>query len=292
LLCKKSDATLDIVRIDSSLFAQPRARAADIQHMNGRESPAARWLVVLSILVRVPPIQAASEDGPPAAAFTETLREVELARSSLGERFAAAGSADGRARVRARARRFVVATIVDAILPAWIGTPWTMATVRDGLRPDARRPHQPGSGVSCSWFVVAVLRNAGLRLSDARAFAGGIALDLQRSTVRGRGALHRFWGLTPERLERELVELGDGLYLIGLSRHVGFVHVGDGRAVIIHSSPDGGRAVVREPVARSAAIELSAPVGYLVTPLFDDDRLIDHWLTGQPLPFAPARRAR
>ena len=35
----------------------------------------------------------ASEDGPPAAAFTETLREVELARSSLGERFAAAGSA-------------------------------------------------------------------------------------------------------------------------------------------------------------------------------------------------------
>ena len=260
--------------------------------MKVRESPPLRWLAMFSILALAPPSLAAGEELRSAAAFSATLQEVEEIRLSLGERFATAGSADARERIRARARRFVVAAIVDSIVPAWLGTPWTMATVKDGLRPDASHPHQPGSGVSCSWFVVAVLRNAGLRLADSRAFAGGVARDLQRSLTRGRRAHRRFWNLSPAELERRLMELGDGLYLIGLSRHVGFVHVDGGRATIIHSSPDGGRAVVREPVSCSAAIALSAPVGYLVTPLFADDRLIDHWLTGRPLPFRPRRRPR
>ena len=42
--------------------------------------------------------------------------------------------------------------------------------------------------------------------------------------------------------------------------------------------------VVDEPVADSAAIAASQDVGYWVTPLFADDRLVDLWLRESRVP--------
>ena len=42
--------------------------------------------------------------------------------------------------------------------------------------------------------------------------------------------------------------------------------------------------MTEEPVAESHAIAYSQEVGYWVTPLFQDDRLIDLWLAGDRVP--------
>ena len=225
------------------------------------------------------------------AEFLQTVERIEAGRKALGERWRAADR-DGKRAVREEARAYVVRALTEEIFPAWMGVPWTMAVIRDGLKPNARVPWEKGRGVSCSWFVVSTLRNAGLRFSSPSAFAGTIAVHLEHSVAPGQ--IVRKWDITPKELEEKLVAKGPGLWVIGLNCHIGFVHVTEERAFFIHSSYVEPYAVVREPLATSEAIALSEEAGYVLAPLFRDDRLIDHWLQAGAVPFEklPGRRKR
>jgi hypothetical protein len=217
---------------------------------------------------------------PADARFRATLGDIEGERSRLAQRWRSAETAAARAGVRNEARRYVVATLVRKIFPAWYGTPWHM-----GEDDDASVPHQPGKRVSCSYFVTAALLNVGLKLTDRRAFAQSPALHIQRSLAPAPEDLSRFPSVPAATFARAVSRLGDGLYVVGLNCHVGFIHVEGGEASFIHSNyvdPEVG--VTREPVATSAAIANSEAVGYWVTPLFQDDRLIEQWLDGRAVP--------
>ncbi len=215
-------------------------------------------------------------------AFLETVARIEADRRALFEKWSTA-NAEGRAAVRDEARDYFVGAITREIFPEWMGTPWTMAGMQEGLRPDASVPGERGHGVSCSWFVVSALRNAGLRFAGPSRFAGTIAVHLEHSVAPGQ--IKRFWNTTPDQLERKLVALGPGLWVIGLNCHIGFVHVTSDHAWFVHSSYVEPYAVVREAVSTSEAIALSEDRGYVLAPLFRDRRLVEHWLSGRPVPF-------
>jgi hypothetical protein len=221
--------------------------------------------------------------------FERTTAAIEARRVELAARLEHAGPAE-RASIRDEARKYVVDAIVEQIFPAWLGMPWTMAVIRDGLKPDARVPFEPGKGISCSFFVVSVLENAGLRLAGRRTFAGAVALPIQRSLSPADKDLRRFHGIGPTGLEQKMLAWGDGLYVAGLNCHIGFIVVRDGRVRFVHASYTEPYRVVDEPLVGSAAIENSP--GYVVTALYRDDRLIDLWLKGDPVPFRPRRPSK
>lgn len=75
---------------------------------------------------------------------------------------------------------------------------------------------------------------------------------------------HRFFSISPESLARKSAELRDGLYIIGLNVHVGFVVVGDGDVRFLHSGYAGSRVVPDEPFAAAAEIAPSQEAGYSV----------------------------
>ena len=182
---------------------------------------------------------------------------------------------EARRGLRARARRFVVRSITDTLFLAWLGTPWGL-----GRNSTATRPHQPGMVVGCSYFVTSVLQNAGVQLEDRYRLARAPALEIQRALAPDPRHLHRYGSITPKELARRVRRLGDGLYLIGLNIHVGFVVVQGGKARIVHASYTPPRTVVDERLAQSAAIENSRPRGYFVSSLFRGDWLIERWLKG------------
>jgi hypothetical protein len=101
------------------------------------------------------------------------------------------------------------------------------------------------------------------------------------------GQIHRYGNLAADELEQRLVGLGEGLYVVGLDIHVGFIVVRGGHAWFVHSSYTPPGTVVNEPVVSSAAIALSRRKGYWVSPLFQDDRIIEMWLRRQPVPAPP-----
>ena len=222
---------------------------------------------------------------PPNTSFEQTVAEIEAARRAFFSKWREASNQQEKNAVRAEARQYVVHAIVERIIPQWLGMPWTMAVIDDGLRPNAAVPFETGKGISCSWFLVSVLRNAGLRFQSPRTFAGSIAVRFQYALSPRDADLHRFFNVTPSRLEKKIAALGDGLYVVGLNCHIGFVHVEGDRVRILHSSYISPTAVVIEPLAESPAVAASREAGYVVSPLFRDIRLIDYWLTGNKVPF-------
>lgn len=236
-------------------------------------------LAVALVEIALVPTRAACQQEP-SEDFDTTLARIEKTRSDLARRYTAARTPKARRALKAEARAFVVRALTEDIFPAWLGTPWHM-----GKDDDAAVPHQKGKRVSCSYFVTAALQNAGLVLDDRRRWAESAALHIQRSLAPRRVDLHRYFSIPPTELAARLSELPRGLYVIGLNCHVGFVRVAPDGVWFIHSDyvePEVGVRV--EPLATSAAILNSQPTGYWVTPLFQDDRLIGHWLTGRPVP--------
>lgn len=247
--------------------------------------------VALALALALPACEVGRADpaAPPAMSLAERDRRwdaavagLEARRGRLATELRAARTRADRAAVLARARDVAFRAIVDELAPLWLGMPWGL-----GKDSTATRPHQPGKVVGCSYFVTAIAQGAGLVLDDRYRFAQAPALAIQRALARGRGAVHRYLSIPGDQLAREIAGLGDGLYLIGLDVHVGFVVVDGGQVRLLHASYTGARQVSDEPLATAAAIAHSQDAGYFVSPLFvrspDNDRLVEAWLTGATL---------
>jgi len=219
-----------------------------------------------------------------AARFPEVLERVAAARAVLLDRFRAARTARERTAVRREARAFIERTLTDDIFPAWMGMP-----SGGGPTALATMPHQPGMSINCSGFVTAALQNAGLVLQSRARFVQAPALWIQRALLPPGRPVHRYGTLSADELRARLVaDLGDGIYVVGLDIHVGFLVIRGQSVSFVHSSYTDEGVVVEAPVMASLAIAFSRRRGYWVSPLFQDDRLIDMWLRKQPVPAPPA----
>ena len=239
-------------------------------------------LVACTLALDAPAVRADESLDP--AGYEAALDALEGKRTALHQRFITSNSPTDRAAIRRHARAVVLGAITDTILPAWMGTPW-------GLGPNstAIRPHQPGKVVGCSYFVTGVLMNAGLRLKSRAHFAQAPSVLMQQSLTPERRDLHRFPGMPFDVLTRRLLALGDGVYIVGLNIHTGFLVIKSGAVHVVHASYTPPNQVVDEALGESLVIAYSFQRGYVVTPLFKDDRLVDFWLSGQPVP-APTWR--
>lgn len=225
-----------------------------------------------------PSAEAAQEEVMPAAApveFAATQAAIEAERVRLAGRYAGASTQAARAAVRAEARGYVYAAIVREIFPAWMGMPW-------GLGPNstANRPHAPGMTVACGYFVSGVLENAGLRVPRFK-YAQAPALAVQRTLSED---VHRYFSVPGEVLAAKIAALGEGLYIIGLNNHIGFVVVDAAGVHLVHASYTDGQVVIDEPLATARAIANSREKGYFVSPVLQDERTIDLWLRGAAVP--------
>lgn len=249
-----------------------------------------RATLVLTILVgcRQAPEREAEAPAPQATAVIEATRDarfdtavarIAARRAELASDYAAARTEAARAEVRAEARAYLIETITGELFPLWEGTPWGL-----GRNSTATRPHEPGMTVGCSYFVTSILGNAGFTLDDRYRFAQAPALDIQKSLARGDRAVRRFLSIPAAELEDKVATFADGLWLIGLSNHVGWVVVDDGEVRFVHASWSGDRQVTDESFAAAHAIEVSRKAGYFVSPVIVDsaenDDLIDAWLRG------------
>jgi hypothetical protein len=257
----------------AAIAAPPRSAAAAADGDGSREAASGDEVTA--------PVVPPPEAEP--ARFRAVLDRVAARRKELGARYAAARSSRARAAIRAEARAFVVETLVKDVFPAWMGMPSGAGAIST-----ASLPHQPGMFVSCSYFLTAALQNAGLVLESRSRFAQAPALWIQRALLPPGRPVHRYGKLTPAELELKLAnDLGDGLYVVGLDIHVGFLVVREGKASFVHSSYTPPGTVVEEPVVSSLAIAYSRSKGYWVSPLFRDDRLVELWLRGAPVPAPP-----
>lgn len=221
----------------------------------------------------------AESDARAAGPYEAALAEIEATRLALAGRLDHAQDDAGRAAVRVAARAAALTAMREVVLPAWLGMPWGLGPTSTPLR-----PHQAGTVIACGYFVSSTLENLGLRLDTRFRFAQAPALHAQRSLAPAPDDLHVFFSIPGEELAQKIAALGEGLYIIGLNNHIGYVDVRDEQVRIIHASYTDRQVVIDEPLATAEVIANSRKAGYFVTPVLQDDRLIERWLRGQTVP--------
>ncbi len=211
----------------------------------------------------------APRDTPAApAAYDRIVAVLSHERAALAGEWRAAGDDAARAAVRERAAGLLLRRLRDDLLPAWNGTPWSFSgtAIAPGARP-----------IACGYFVSTALEHAGLAV-ERRRLAQQAAEDIILTLVP-ESRVARFKRVPLDTFVAAVARRGDGLYLVGLDYHVGFLVVEGGRVYFHHASNVAG-AVVREPALTSSALARSS---YRVVGKMLDPGLVEAWLEGRRL---------
>ena len=208
---------------------------------------------------------------PPSAAtgYDGAVARLAADRAALATGYRGAKDAKAREALVARARARLLDAIDRELVPAWFGTPWEFYGTSE----------QPGKGtIACGYFVSTVLRDAGLRVP--RVLLAQQASEHIVQTLTPEPRIVRLRNLSQEEVVRQARARGDGLYVIGLDFHVGFLHIEGASARFCHSSYLGARVVVCEKAEDAPAMGSSY---YVIGDALGDERVVD-WLLQRAIP--------
>ena len=116
----------------------------------------------------------------------------------------------------------VIAQLVDRIFPLWLGTPWDF----NGI---TQKP-QKGE-IACGYFVSTTLRDVGFNVTRVK-LAQQASMNIMK-TVCDRDTIvkHKSVASLIEKVKSQ----GEGLYITGLSDHVGYILNRGGQVDFCHS---------------------------------------------------------
>ncbi|MFN0249457.1 MAG: hypothetical protein ACKV2T_21405 [Kofleriaceae bacterium] len=225
-----------------------------------------KWVVLVAVLGCNAPSSADNKPSPPAVVqpYPTIRSKLETSRTSLTK-----GLDRDRQRTLSRARQLLVRTLRDELLPAWNGTPWAM----NGI---TQVPHE--GEIACGYFVSTTLLHAGFAVERSK--LGQQAAGLITRTLVTQEPI---WVRSDQPIDAFVDTLrlgGDGIYLVGLDNHVGFVIV-DGEDTWFHHAGPGDQGVRREPARTASFLSTSR---YREAAKLFDDALLEKWLRGTAIP--------
>ena len=214
----------------------------------------------------------AAPDAGISAAEYDTARELLAAKRV---ELAALKKAPARTAARQELLRFVD----EIAFPAWTGTPWdfygTSVTPREGQ-------------IACGYFVTTVLSHGGFRV-DRVTLAQQASAYIVETMARGTHVEWYRFLAREEVVKRVRDRFGEGLFIVGLDLHVGFLRLDGAREDFCHSSYLEPGAVLCEPASTAPAFASNLFVVGAALP----DAAVDDWLAQREIvTLTPPRRAR
>lgn len=157
--------------------------------------------------------------------------------------------------------------LCEEVFPAWDGTVWDFNGISQ----------KPGEGkIACGYFVSTCLKHVGFKVPRIK-----LAQQPSQKIIRTfmpRSAMGISAGKSIGQIRDYLIKKGDGLYLIGLDRHVGFVSVRGDKLFFIHSSYYRPEAVVKaEPID---SVNPMRDSNYRVIGKLFSDAMVEKWVRG------------
>jgi hypothetical protein len=158
-----------------------------------------------------------------------------------------------------------VNTVTQTIMPNWLGTNWNFYGTTE--------TPQKGS-IACGYFVTTVLRDAGMDILRTK-LAQCASEKMIRALVQSK-YVYRFNNVPLPGFINAVRKQGNGLYIIGLDCHTGFIH-NDGKEIyFIHASYRGLKKVVKEKASESTI--LAASQYKVIGKLSSDEKVLERWV--------------
>lgn len=193
----------------------------------------------------------------------DSLRgQIEERRNKFSTTYLEAKSDSARKEVIKESKDYLISILTDTVFPYWYGTDWAFSGITE----------KPNSGyIACGYFVSTTLKHAGFKLNRYKLAQQASALIAK--SVSGPGNTSTFKTIT--EVKKIMESRPDGLYVLGLDYHVGFLLKEKDELFFIHSNYLAPRKVTREKFSFSEAVQLSDifVVGEILT-----DKNVEKWL--------------
>ena len=149
------------------------------------------------------------------------------------------------------------------MFPKWFGTPWdfngTSTVPKKGL-------------IACGYFVTTVLQHSGFKIPRVK-WAQMASEGMIKKICKD---IKRFHNAPIEQVAAYLNKKPDGLYIVGMDSHVGFLYRTGTKMRFVHSNYYQAQiGVMSEELAGQNPLDDS---GYLVIGRLFDDEMIRKWI--------------
>ena len=162
-------------------------------------------------------------------------------------------------------RQSFIRSMDERIFKYWYGTKWDFNGTTE-------KPNQ--GAIACGYFVTTTLRDAGVPINRVK-MAQCASEEMNRS-LTGKKYIYHFSGIPLDEFEKKLKKKGNGLYIIGLDNHTGFISISDNGNYFIHSSGWFPYKVIKEVLGKSSILGKSKY--RVVGKISDDKEFLDSWL--------------
>lgn len=159
-----------------------------------------------------------------------------------------------------------VAAITKKIFPYWYGTAWDFN--------GTTQTPQKGK-IACGYFVTTTLRDVGYPVNRVK-MAQCASEEMIKNMVQKKFIFH-FSNTSLKKFEAELIKTGEGLYVLGLDNHTGFILISSEGNYFIHASGWYPHKVVREKLSKSDVVGNSKYK--VVGKISADEKFLKKWLT-------------
>lgn len=203
------------------------------------------WVISLAL---------AGDVGPQQVPYDEVVAGIERRRASVSD--------------VGEARRLLRDAMVDELMPRWTGTPWSFYGDADA----------PGAEpVACGYYVSAVLRDAGLRVERVKLAQQASEHIIQTFVPESR--IRRFRNRSAAEVVQHVAGR-DGVWIVGLDFHVGFLVAEAGEVRFCHSTfLEEAGALCEDPLTSAAFVSTYRVVGELL-----GDDVVQGWVDGRSWP--------
>lgn len=167
---------------------------------------------------------------------------------------------------------YLLTTMVDSVFHYWYDTDWDFNGVTQ----------QPNQGsIACGYFVTTTLMHSGLNIDRVKIAQQASSKIIQ--TLCKRESIKSFYNKNYKGLKEYLRKSNDGLYIIGLDNHVGFIHKKDTSIVMIHSGANTG-IVCRQRIDECGPVKYSKV--HVIGNLLENEALMKKWLKSEKVSLA------
>lgn len=201
------------------------------------------------------------------AAYSETVRSLESYRVAQWKEYQEANSSVKK-EILADVKKRLMGELCDEIFPAWYGTEWSSGGASE----------VPGAGSIGGWhFLATCLQDAGFKVDKSNMTRQ--ASEKVITTMTGGKKIVLAGKQMKDALDR-LFQEGDGIYIVGLDKHIGFVTVKGVDVRLVHSSYYKPNTIVMcEPAIGENPLNDSR---YRVFGKLLDDNMLLAWMKGDP----------
>ncbi len=196
--------------------------------------------------------------------YQNLKNNISLKQQAIQKLYTTVSATEKDSLVRA-AKTYLFDKIRNDLFTEWYGTPWdfygTTQVPREGK-------------IACGYFVTTVLRDAGFNIPRVK--WAQLASEIMIKKISRD--IKRFHNSPVEDVEKYINTKEDGLYIVGLDTHVGFIMKKGKEVLFVHSNYyQRSIGVMKEPLKGLNPLNDSK---YRVVGKILDDEMVRNWILG------------